>query len=357
VSSRKLLGALAALSIAGCGAAHSANPKIKFTLRGAGSVLAGPIYRQWGFNLAHEGIAVDYAAVGSARGVGRLGAGRVDFAATEIPLAATRLAGAAVVHIPTALAAVAVSYNLPGLSSGLRLDGTTIAGIFAARIHRWNDPAIAALNPGVRLPAIAISVIHRTDPSATTLNFTRFLSARSRSWRRTVGAATKVRWPTGFGEAGNGAAARAIGHKVGAVGYVEQPFALAHALSLAAVRNRAGNFIAPSIATTAAAAADVSLPADLRRLSLAAPTNPAAYPIVFATFVVVPADLCRAGLPRSAAKALATFLDYGLGGGQRASEMLDYTPLPSIVLTAASDAVGTLRCEGKPIARSKRRRH
>jgi phosphate transport system substrate-binding protein len=249
------------------------------------------------------------------------------------------------------LGAITVSYNLPGVKSGLKLDGPTVAEIFLGKIKTWNDPAIAGLNPGVSLPSTPITVIHRSDSSGTTSGFTSFLASVSPEWKSKVGEGKTVPWPTGTGAKGNAGVAGAVQQTTGSVGYVEQSYALEHKFTYASVKNKAGNYVEPTLASTSAAAEGVEVPANLG-IKIKNPTAPTAYPITSQTFVVVYKDMCKAGVPggESAAKGVVKFLEYGLGSGQSILSQADYAALPAAILTKSKEAVTALQCNGAPIA-------
>jgi phosphate transport system substrate-binding protein len=251
------------------------------------------------------------------------------------------------VQIPMFLGAITVSYNLPGVKTGLKLDGKTLADIFLGKIKAWNDPEITALNPGVHLASTAITVIHRSDSSGTTSGFTSFLSDVDPEWKSKVGEGKTVQWPTGTGAKGNAGVAGAVQQTVGAVGYVEQAYALEHNFTYASVKNKAGSYVAPTLASTSASGEGVTVPANLGIKVIDSPT-PSAYPITSQTFVVVNKDLCKAGIPggEAAAKGVVKFLDYGLGEGQAILSKADYAALPSAIAAKSKEAVAGLQCNG-----------
>jgi len=346
-----LMVAVAAVApvLAACGSSSKKSGG-SATINGAGSTLAAPIYMQWGSKLASQGVTVNYAAVGSGAGVAQFTAGTTNFAASDPPLKDSEEAAlkkGAPVHIPTVLGAITVSYNLPGVKTGLKLDGKAIANIFLGKIKSWNDPAIGKLNPGVKLPSTAITVVHRSDSSGTTAGFTTFLTDYSPTWKSQVGTNKDVKWPTGTGAKGNSGVAAAIKQTTGAVGYVEQAYALQNAFTFADVKNKAGQFVAPALASTSAAASGLTIPADLRFKAINSP-NPTAYPIVSQTFIIVYKDLCKGGMTPSQAKAMVKFLNYGLGAGQSVAQQLSYAPLPPALLSKAQAAVSSLTCNGSP---------
>ena len=322
------------------------------TVNGAGSTFAAPIYQQWGNALKDQGITVNYQPVGSGAGIAQLAAGTADFGASDPALTpedrATFKKGEAV-QIPMAFGAITVSYNLDGVDKGLKLDGATVADIFLGKITKWNDPAIAKLNSGVSLPGDAITVVHRSDESGTTKGFTGFLAAYSPEWSSKVGSDKTVKWPVGTGAKGNDGVAAAVKQQKGAVGYVEEAYALQNNFTTAAVKNKAGKFVEPTLDSTTAAGQGVKVPKDLG-LSIIDSPNPASYPISSQTFVIVYKDLCKGGLDKSKAGAVKGFIDYGLGEGQGVLAQLQYAKLPAPLLTKAQAASDSLTCNGSPVS-------
>jgi len=323
------------------------------TISGAGSTFAAPVYEQWASSLSP--LTVNYQAVGSGAGITSLESKTVDFGASDPPLkpadeAAIAKNGSPAVQIPMFLGAITVSYNLPGVQTGLKLDGKTIADIFLGKIKSWNDPAIKALNPGVNLPSTAITVIHRSDSSGTTAGFTGFLAAVDPEFKSKVGEGKDVQWPTGTGAKGNAGVAGAVQQTAGAVGYVEQAYALQHNFTYASVKNKAGQFVAPTLNSTSAAAEGIAVPANLG-IKIKNPSAPAAYPITSQTFIVVNKDLCKAGGPggEAAAKGVVKFIDYGLGQGQAVLSQADYAGLPAAILAKSKAAAAGLQCNGSPL--------
>ena len=349
--------ALLALTVGACGKSSSttsgSSSSTSATISGAGSTFAAPVYQQWGSGIS--GLTVNYNPVGSGAGITALEGKTVDFGASDPPLKpadfATLEKVGPVQQIPMFLGAITVSYNLPGVQTGLKLDGPTIAEIFLGKIKTWNDAAIKALNPGVSLPSTAITVIHRSDSSGTTAGFTGFLTSVSPEWKSKVGEGKDVQWPTGTGAKGNAGVAGAVQQTTGAVGYVEQAYALQHKFTYASVKNAAGKYVEPTLASTSAAAEGVEVPANLG-IKIKNPSSPAAYPITSQTFVVVFKDMCKAGVPggESAAKGVVEFLNYGLGSGQSVLSQADYAALPAAILEKSKAAVSELQCNGAPIS-------
>ncbi|MGH2853411.1 MAG: phosphate ABC transporter substrate-binding protein PstS [Solirubrobacteraceae bacterium] len=354
--------AVLSLAVAACGSSSNttsssttaASTSNSATISGAGSTFAAPVYEQWGSPASGLGLTVNYQAVGSGAGITALEGKTVDFGASDPPLKGAEESALAKVgepvQIPMFLGAITVSYNLPGVKAGLKLDGTTLADIFLGKITTWNDPAIKALNPGITLPSTPITVIHRSDSSGTTAGFTGFLAAVDPEWASKVGSGKIVPWPVGTGAKGNAGVAGAVQQTTGAVGYVEQAYALQHNFTYADVKNKAGNYIAPTLVSTSAAAEGIVLPANLG-FAIKNPSAADAYPITSQTFVVVYKDMCRAGVPggKGAAEGVVKFLDYGLGAGQAILSKADYAALPAAILAKSKAAVAELQCEGSPL--------
>jgi phosphate transport system substrate-binding protein len=366
VKSRHLLAVVAAavlaLAVAACGSSSdkgtsspsassgggSGGSSAGGTLNGAGSTLAQPIYQQWGSELKKQNITLNYQGVGSGAGVASFAAGTADFAASDPALTPDDLKtikGSPPVQIPTVFGAITVSYNLSGVDKGLKLDGPTIANIYLGKIKKWNDPAIAGQNSGVKLPDSNITVVHRSDSSGTTKGFTTFLSNYSPEWKSSVGADKDVKWPTGTGAKGNPGVAAAVKQTQGAIGYVEEAYALQNNFTTADVKNKGGKYIEPTLDSTTAAGTGIDVPADLGISTIDSP-NPDAYPIVSQTFIDVHQDLCAGGMSKANAEAFKTFINYGLADGQNVAKQLFYAPLPADLLTKAKAQVGKLQCNG-----------
>lgn len=355
---------VASLAVAACGSSSSggsggsggSSGGGSATLNGAGSTLAAPIYQQWGSTLQSQGVTVNFNPVGSGAGVADLQTGTVQFAGSDPALKASdtsKLKGPAL-QFPVAFGGITVSYNLPGIKSGLKLDGPMLADIFLGKIRTWNDPAIAKLNPGMKLPNTAITVVHRSDSSGTTKGFTTFLEDYSPTWKSQVGADKDVKWPTGTGAAKNSGVAAAVKQTQGAIGYVEQAYALENGFTYAAVKNAHGQFVQPTIANTSAAATGIKIPSDLG-ISTINEGGPTAYPIVSQTFLDTYKDPCKAGGANSStASGLKKFLTYAFGPGQKtlgaASGQLPYAPLPPSLAAKDRTQLTKMTCNGSPIS-------
>ncbi len=348
-----VFAALAAVALSACGSSEGTSGS-GGTISGAGATFPQPVYDQWSSDIKDsDGITVNYNPIGSGGGIAQFTAGTVDFGATDAAMDDDELKEAEKkgepVHIPTVFGSVTVSYNLPGVESGLKLDGGTLADIFLGKITKWNDPAIAKNNSGVNLPDTKITVVHRSDESGTTKLFTTYLADYSKEWDSDVGADKTIKWPTGTGAAKNAGVAGGVKQTEGAIGYVELAYALQNDFTTAALENSSGKYVTPTLESTAAAGDGLKVPADLRFDAINSP-NPDAYPISSATFLLVYKDMCKAGVKEQAAKDTAKFINYGLGGGQQVAEKLDYAPLPDSLLTQAKDAAAGLTCNGSPLS-------
>jgi phosphate transport system substrate-binding protein len=322
------------------------------TINGAGSTFAAPIYNQWGQNLSSQGLTVNYNPIGSGGGVAGLQSSTIDFAGSDPAMKPEEVKAAKgpVLQFPIAFGAITVSYNLSGVKAGLKLDGKTIADIFLGKVKKWNDPEITSLNAGVNLPSSNITVVHRSDSSGTTKGFATFLSAYSPEWTKAVGPPDKtLKWPTGTGAPKNAGVAAAIKQTPGAIGYVEQAYALQNGFTYASVKNSSGKFILPTLQAASAAAEGIKVPPDLTISTINSP-NAAAYPITSQTFLIAYQDMCKAGRSQSAASGVKKFITYGLGPGQKVEESLDFAGLPAALLSKAQAQLSKLTCNGSPVS-------
>jgi phosphate transport system substrate-binding protein len=355
-----------ALSVAACGGGSSSGSSgtqntssstaSAGTITGAGSTFAAPLYGQLGAEFKDAtGTTVNYQSVGSGAGVAQFIANTVDFGATDVALTDDEVSQAQKkgdpLNIPVAFGAVTVAYNLQGVSKGLKLDGPTVAKIYLGQITKWNDPAIAQQNPGVKLPATTITVVHRSDGSGTTGQFTEFLQDYSAEWKSKIGSDKEVKWPTGTGSKGNEGVAATVKQTQGAIGYVELAYALQNGFTTASVKNESGNYVTPSLASTSAAGAGVELPADLRFTAINAP-GAQAYPIASATFAVAYKDMCKAGKSKGEATSTQAWMNYLLTDGQSSMKQIHYASLPSSMLSKAKSQVDAMQCNGSALGGS-----
>jgi phosphate transport system substrate-binding protein len=319
------------------------------SLNGAGATFPYPVYSRWFADYAQEtGTRINYQSIGSGGGIRQFMEGTVDFGATDGPMSDEQITsvGGNVLHLPTVLGAVVLTYNLPSLAGQeLRLDPATIADIFLGKITRWNDSRLAALNPGVALPDRDLLVVHRSDGSGTTFVFVDFLSKVSEEWRTRVGAATAVSWPTGLGGKGNEGVTQQVKQLEGTIGYVELVYAAANRLPYALVQNAAGEFVRADLASVTAAAAGAELPPDTDfRVSITNANGPAAYPIASFTWLLVKRD----NPDRTKAVAIRDFLGWMLTPeAQGTARELGYAPLPEPVVTLVRERIETLQAEGE----------
>lgn len=316
-------------------------------LTGAGATFPQPIYNKWFSDYAAKtGVKINYQSIGSGGGIKQLQEQTVDFGASDAPMTDAEMAaakGGPVMHVPTVIGAVAITYNLPEVTTPLKLSGELLADIYLNRVRKWNDSRIAALNPGVTLPNRDIIVVHRSDGSGTTFIFTDYLSSVSKAWASGPGKGKDVQWPTGLGGKGNEGVSGQVKQTPATIGYVELAYAKQNHLPTAQLRNAAGNFVEPSVesATAAAAGALQKLPpASDFRVSIVNAPGAQAYPISSFTWLLIyknPTD------PEKA-KKLNAFLKWALTDGEGSAATLDYAPLPTELrtrLTARLDSATT----------------
>lgn len=325
------------------------------TLTGAGSTFDNPLFSKAFAEYTksvNPNVKINYQSVGSGAGIKQLTAKTVDFGATDGPMTDDQLKAVggpdAVVHVPVTLGAVAITYNLPSLKAPLNLDGPTLAGIFLGTITKWNDQAIAALNPGVNLPGTDIAVVHRSDGSGTTNIFTTYLSSVSPDWKSKVGAANAVNWPVGIGGQGNEGVAGQVKQLEGAIGYNELAYATQNKIAFASVKNSAGAFVpaSPEGATACAAALASSVPDDLR-IQIAGCTgdDKAIYPISGFSWVLLYTDQGDA----AKGKALVDLFEWLIHDGQQYGKDLLYAPLPSAIVAKGEAKLMTVKSGGQPL--------
>jgi phosphate transport system substrate-binding protein len=275
-------------------------------------------------------VKINYQAIGSGGGIRQLSEGTVDFGASDSPMSDAEIAKAKgpVLHIPTVLGAVAITYNVPGVTAQLKLTGDVLADMFAGKITKWNDARLAALNSGVKLPATDILVVHRTDGSGTTFVFTDYLTTVSKTWAAGPGRGKEVPWPVGLGGKGNDGVAGQVKQTPGGVGYVELAYAKQNNLAFATIQNAAGKFVEPSVAGATAAAAGVAAklpPTTDYRLSIVNAAGADAYPISSFTWILVyqhQSDAVKA-------KKVVDFLHWALTDGESEAPALYYAPIPA----------------------------
>lgn len=300
------------------------------TLNGSGSTLQLTFLQSamQGFKSVDAGVTVNYGGGGSGKGRTDLAGGTVNYAGSDSPIPSDETAnfkGKTVLYFPDVVAPITVSYNVPSVKS-LKLDGPVIANIFQAKITKWNDPAIKSLNPGVSLPTTAITIAHRSDSSGTTANFSNFLvQSAPNDWK--LGTDSTINWPaTSRGGDGNGGVAQIIKSTTGAIGYVDFADAKAAGLTFASVKNKEGNYVAPSLAGATAAASQATVDDNLTFSAIWAP-GATAYPITAQSFILVYQKQSSA----STAKDLKAWISYLLGDGQKLTTSVNFAPLPDSI--------------------------
>ena len=319
------------------------------TILGSGASFPAPIYSKMFDVYAKEtGVKVNYQAIGSSGGLKNIMDKVVDFGGSDSFVKDDDLLKypAPIVHIPTVVGAVVVTYNLPG-SPKLRLTGELISDIFLGKVTSWNDEAIASLNPDVKLPKIAIMPVYRSDGSGTTFNFTAYLNAISPEWKAKVGNANSVRWPVGQGAAQNAGVAGVVTRMPGSIGYVELAYANQNRLAVAAIKNSSGTWVQPNLESISAAAAG-SFPKDTR-IYLVDTTAKDGYPICALTWIIVYKDQQYGNRSQSQAKALVDMLWWITHEGQKYANALDYATLPLPAVSAVEAIIKSINYAGQAL--------
>jgi phosphate transport system substrate-binding protein len=340
---RYLTAILAAATMVGAGAAQAAD------ISGAGATFPAPIYAKWAETYrAQTGNRLNYQAIGSGGGIRQITAKTVDFGATDKPLKPDDLASNGFAMFPMVMGGVVPVFNLPGIKSGeVKLTGAQVADIYRGVIKKWNDPLLVKTNPGVNLPNLPITVVHRSDGSGTTFVFTTYLASKAAHWASEVGANDSVKWPVGLGGKGNDGVAAYVKQTPGAVGYVEYAYAKQNNLTYGQLQNKAGKFVNPTAANFAAAAANANWKAapGFYLLLLDQP-GADAWPITAATFILVPMK------PEDPAKAreVLAFFDWCYKNGDAQAMQLDYLPMPAAVKDMVRKSwTKVVGADGKPV--------
>ncbi len=332
---RAVAWAAFALFGAGVAAAHAQ------AITGAGSTFAQPIYQAWAdASKAATGVSLNYQGVGSGAGQKLVTQRTVDFGASDAPVGADKLAAAKLMQFPSVMGAVDVAVNLPGVAADrLRLTGPVLADIYLGTVTSWNDPAIAKLNPGLKLPSLPIAPVYRADGSGTTYVFTSYLSKVSPDFKSKVGADKAVSWPAGTGAKGTAGVAGAVKNTAGSLGYVESAYATLNHLTTTQLQTHDGQFIKPTLASFAAAASGADW-AGAQNFAVDLNDQPgaASWPIVSATFVLLPTNPTDAGKSAAAVK----FFRWALANGDAAARQLQYVALPPAVKAQVTAKLNTL---------------
>jgi phosphate transport system substrate-binding protein len=312
-------------------------------INGAGATFPYPIYSKWfsGYNKLHPNVQINYQSIGSGGGIKQLSAQTVFFGASDMPMTDEQLKSAPgpILHFPTVLGAVVPAYNLPN-NPQLKFSGALLADIFLGKVTKWNDPAVAKANPGVALPSLDVTVVHRSDGSGTNFIFCDFLSKLSPEFKQKVGASTSVNWPVGVGGKGNEGVSGLVKQTPGAIGYIELIYALQNNIPFGDVQNPAGQFVRASLdsVTAAAAGAAANMPPDFR-VSITNAPGKDAYPISSFTWILLyqnPSDKARA-------KIMVDFMKWALSDGQKDAPPLKYAPLPKEVVDLEMQALGKIQ--------------
>jgi len=338
--------ALLVVSIA-CNGGGSGSTNGSVSLQGAGASFPNPLYQKWmsEYGKVKPNVKLDYQSIGSGGGIKQLKEQTVDFGASDAPMKDEDLKSAPgeVLHVPTVLGAVVITYNLEGVSHPLRFSAEVLADIFLGKIKKWNDPKIAADNPGVTLPSTDITVVHRSDSSGTSAVFTDYLSKVSAEWKEKVGAGTSPSWPIGLGQKGNEGVTGQVKQTPNTVGYVELAYAVQNKLPVAQIKNASGNFITPSIdAVTAAASGSLATTPDDLRVSITNAAGADAYPISSYTYILV----YKAQKDAAKGKALVDFLWWGIHDGEGFAKDLQYAPLPADIVKRAEAKINSVTANG-----------
>jgi phosphate transport system substrate-binding protein len=329
VGSKLARSALAAtLLLAGCGGSSGGGGESD-VLVGAGSTFVFPLVAKWIPDYSKKtGVTITYGPIGSGGGIQQITSNTVDFGASDAPLSPDQADSCSdCLQVPWALAGTSIPYNVPGAPEHLKLTGTVLADIFLGKVGRWNDPAIAKLNPGAALPDLAITPVYRSDSSGTTYNVTDYLSEVSPTWKSEVGTGTSVDFPGGVGGKGSSGLAGILSRTKGGIGYVDAAYSIENNFAYAAIKNRAGNFTLPTTDAVAAAARSLQTVPQSNAASIVDPPASAAeaYPISTFTYAIVHEATGKAS-------SLKHFLTYAIGPGQKFGPPLQFAPLPPKIL-------------------------
>ena len=323
-------------------AAPMASAEDKVLINGAGATFPAPIYMKWfqEYNKSNPKVEINYQSIGSGGGIKQLTAKTVDFGASDAPMNEDELKAVdnSVLHIPTVLGAVAVTYNVPGFTGAVKLDGETLADIFSGKITKWNDQRVAALNKGAALPDKAIVPVYRSDSSGTTAVFTEYLAKVSATWAKDIGQGKSVKWPVGLGGKGNEGVTGQVKNTPGAIGYIELAYAISEKMPTVEMKNKAGQFVQPSIKSVSEAAAGAvkSMPEDFR-VSITNADGKGAYPISSFTYILVYKTMAGdKGLE------FVKFLNWAMDKGQGEAGSLSYAPLPGAIVAKVKTKIKTI---------------
>ena len=342
-----VLGVALLTAFGACNGGGSSN---EIRLQGAGATFPNPLYQKWlsEYGKLHPNIKIDYQSIGSGGGIKQIQARTVDFGASDAPMTDAELKSSPgeLIHIPTVLGAVVITYNLQGITSPLRFSPDVIADIFLGKITKWNDPRIKADNSDAFLPASDITVVHRAEASGTSFVFSDYLSKVSADWKQKVGADKSPNWPVGQGGKGNEGVTGQIKQQPNTIGYVELAYATQNKLPVALIKNAGGNFVEPSIdAVTAAAAASAATTPDDLRVSITNANGATAYPISSYTYILA----YREQPDNVKGKSLVDFLWWSIHDGESFARDLQYAPLPAEIVKRAEVKISSITAGGKSL--------
>src|SRR5438067_380111 len=337
-----------AIAVTSCSGNMGSGGEIR--LQGAGATFPNPLYQKWlsEYGKLNANIKIDYQSIGSGGGIKQIQARTVDFGASDAPMTDAELKASPgeLIHIPTVLGAVVITYNLSGVAKPLRFSPDVIADIFLGKITKWNDARIKADNPDANLPSTDLTVVHRAESSGTSFVFTDYLAKVSAEWKEKVGADKSPKWPVGQGGKGNEGVTGQLKQQPNTIGYVELAYAVQNKLPVALVKNASGNFVEPSIdAVTAAAAASAPNTPDDLRVSLTNANGPNVYPISSYTYILVYKEQPDA----LKGKAVIDFVWWGIHDGERFANDLQYAPLPDAIVKRAEAKINSITAGGKPL--------
>src|SRR3989475_6296772 len=352
--SKRLAGAklvfvyVAALALASCGGNTGTSSEVR--LQGAGATFPNPLYQKWlsEYGKLNPNIKIDYQSIGSGGGIKQIQARTVDFGASDAPMTDAELKASPgeLVHIPTVLGAVVITYNLSGVSKPLRFSPDVIADIFLGKIAKWNDARIKTDNAEANLPSADITVVHRAEASGTSFVFSDYLSKVSADWKQKVGTDKSPNWPVGQGGKGNEGVTGQLKQQPNTIGYVELAYAVQNKLPVALIKNASDNFVEPSVdAVTAAAAASAATTPDDLRVSITNANGATAYPISSYTYILA----YKAQADATKGKALVDFLWWGIHNGEQFARDLQYAPLPDEIVKRAEAKINSIASGGKPL--------
>jgi phosphate transport system substrate-binding protein len=343
--SRQIKGAI--LGVAFVASSISAAYGQQILINGAGATFPYPMYSKWfdEYHKKYPTIQFNYQSIGSGGGIQQVTSGTVDFGASDGPMTDAQIKdftakqSSGILHFPTVLGAVVPVYNIPGVTAQINFTPEALAGIFLGTVKKWNDPAIAGANAGVKLPANDIVVVHRADNSGTTYCFTDYLSKVSKEWETKIGRAGSVNWPVGLGGKGSEGVSGQVKQTPNSLGYVELTYAAQNKMSYGKVKNSAGTFVQASLqAVTEAAGSVKEMPEDFR-VSITNPPGKGAYPIATFTWLLIPDHI----KDPAKKKAITEFVKWMLADGQKMTAALDFAELPQPVVAKESKAIAKIQ--------------